>query len=88
MSYKISEKIIEDILTTDKSILSEILNINHSDLNLIARQKILNSGKLDMLYLYKDEILLIELKSVPFYSNVIIQINNYYLSFAVRYSPL
>lgn len=59
MSNSISEKIIEDILTSDKSILSEVLSLNFSDLSLIARQKIVSSGKLDMLYLHKDEILFV-----------------------------
>lgn len=77
MSSSVSEKIIEDILTSDKSILSEVLTLNFSDLSLIARQKSISSGKLDMLYLYKDEMLLIELKVVPFYTEVITQINNY-----------
>lgn len=77
MSNSVSEKIIEDILTSDKSILSEVLSVTFSDLSLIARQKIVSSGKLDMLYLYKDEMLLIELKIVPFYKEVITQINNY-----------
>ncbi len=77
MSNFISEKIIEDILTSDKSILAEVLCMNFSDLSLIARQKIVLSGKLDMLYLYKDEILLIELKVVHFYREIITQINNY-----------
>jgi hypothetical protein len=40
-------------------------------------KKIVSSGKLDMLYLHKDEMLLVELKVVPFYKEVIIQINNY-----------
>jgi DNA polymerase III psi subunit len=39
MINSISEKIIEDILTSDKSILSEVLSLNFSDLSLIARQK-------------------------------------------------
>ena len=77
INNSISEKIIEDILISDKSILSEILSLNFSDLSLIARQKIVPSGKLDMLYLHKDEMLLIELKVVPFYKEVITQINNY-----------
>lgn len=77
MSSSVSEKIIEDILTSDKSILSEVLSLNFSDLSLIARQKIVSSGKLDMLYLHKDEMLLIELKIVPFYKEIITQINNY-----------
>jgi hypothetical protein len=77
MNNSVSEKIIEDILTSDKSILSEVLSLNFSDLSLIARQKFVSSGKLDMLYLHKDEILLIELKVVPFYKEVVTQINNY-----------
>ncbi|TSA26742.1 MAG: hypothetical protein D4R68_06910, partial [Ignavibacteriales bacterium] len=77
MNNSISEKIIEDILTSDKSILSEVLSLNFSDLSLIARQKIVSSGKLDMLYLHKDEMLLIELKTAQFYKEVITQINNY-----------
>lgn len=77
MNSFLSEKVIEDILAADKSILSEILSVNASDLSLIARQKIVNSGKLDLLYLCKDEILLIELKIVSFYKDIITQINNY-----------
>ena len=77
MNNSISEKIIEDILTSDKSILSEVLSLNFSDLSLIARQKIVSSGKLDLLYLCKDEILLIELKIISFYKDIINQINNY-----------
>jgi len=77
MISSISEKIIEDILSSDKSILSEVLSLNFSDLSLIARQKIVPSGKLDLLYLHRDEMLLIELKIVPFYKNIITQINSY-----------
>lgn len=83
ISNSVSEKIIEDILTSDKSILSEVLSLNFSDLSLIARQKIVSSGKLDMLYLHKDEMLLIELKVVPFYKEVITQINNYEIDLIV-----
>jgi hypothetical protein len=79
MINTVSEKIIEDILTSDKSILSEVLAVNYSELNLIARQKIVPSGKLDMLYLHNDKILLIELKIVPFYNEIITQINDYEL---------
>jgi ribosomal protein L25 (general stress protein Ctc) len=77
MNSFISEKVIEDILTADKSILAEILSVNASDLSFIARQKIVNSGKLDLIYLYKDEIVLIELKAVQFYKKIITQINDY-----------
>src|SRR3989339_1987469 len=77
MNSYLSERVIEDILAADKSILSEILSVNLSDLSIIDRQKIVSSGKLDLLYLCKDEILLIELKIVSFYKDIITQINNY-----------
>jgi hypothetical protein len=78
MKNSISEKIIEDILAADKSILAEILSLNTSDLSLIARQKVLKSGILDLLYLHKNELILIELKVVNFHKAIISQINNYY----------
>lgn len=77
MTNFLTEKVIEGILVADKSILAEILSVNASDLSLIARQKIVSSGKLDLLHLYKNEILLIELKIVPFYRGIVNQINNY-----------
>lgn len=77
MTGSISEKVIEDILTTDKSILAEVLSVSASDLSLLARQKPVDSGKLDLLYLINDELLLIELKVVGFYEKIIEQINQY-----------
>jgi hypothetical protein len=77
MSSFLSERVIEDILASDKSILSEILGVNASDLSMIARQKIVNSGKLDLLYLCKDKILLIELKIVCYNKDILGQINDY-----------
>lgn len=77
MAYPISEKTIEDILCADKVILAELLDCNPSNLSLIARQKNLNSGKLDLLCLYEDTLLLIELKVVPFYEEITDQINGY-----------
>jgi hypothetical protein len=78
MNGPISEKIIEDILTNDKSILAEILSLSAPDLSLLARQKPVRSGKLDLLYLFNDELLLIELKVVGFYEQIIEQINEYH----------
>lgn len=78
METHISEKVIEDIFTVDKSTLAEALQMNCSDLSLLARQKIVKSGILDLLYLWQDELLLIELKAVPFYQDIITQINGYY----------
>ena len=78
MEISVSEKVIEDIFTVDKSILSEVTGFNYSDLSLLARQKVVKSGILDLLYLWKDELVLIELKAVPFYPDIIEQINGYY----------
>jgi hypothetical protein len=78
MTYTVSEKTIEDILSADKTILSEILGYNPADLSLIARQKILNSGKLDLVCMYDDVLVLVEIKAIPFYSQIIEQINGYH----------
>jgi hypothetical protein len=78
MEINVSEKVIEDIFTIDKSILSEVIQLNYSDLSLLARQKNVSSGILDLLYLWKDQLILIELKAVPFYNEIIKQINGYY----------
>lgn len=78
MEINVSERVIEDIFVVDKRILSEIIELNYSDLNLLARQKAVNSGILDLLYLWKDELILVELKAVPFYQDIIRQINDYY----------
>jgi hypothetical protein len=78
MNDLISERIVEDILGPDKSILAEILSANPANLSLIARQKALKSGKLDLLYLYDNELLLIELKVVPFYDDMIRQVDGYF----------
>jgi hypothetical protein len=78
LTYTVSEKTIEDILGADKTILSEILGFNPANLSVIARQKILNSGKLDLLCMYNDTLVLVELKVVSFYSQIIEQINGYH----------
>lgn len=75
----VTEKIIEDILSTDKSILAGVLSVNQSNLSPIARQKKFDSKRiLDLLYLYQNELLLIELKAVTFYYDIMSQINDYY----------
>ena len=74
----VTEKVIEDILSTDKSILAGVLSVNQSDLSPIARQKKFDNKRiLDLLYLHQNELLLIELKAVPFYYDIISQINDY-----------
>lgn len=79
MTTSVTEKIIEDILSADRSILAGVLSVNQGDLSPIARQKKFDSRRiLDLLYLYQNELLLIELKAVPFYSDIIEQINDYH----------
>ena len=79
MLQDVTEKVIEDIFSSDKLLLAKILSVNPGDLNQIARQKRFDSGKkLDLLYMQGNELLLIELKAVPFYQDIIQQINYYY----------
>ena len=78
MNDPVSERIVEDILSSDKSILADILSANPANLSLVARQKALKSGKLDLLYLHENELLLIELKVVPFYDDIIRQVDGYF----------
>jgi len=62
MTTSVTEKVLEDILSADKSILASVLSVNQSDLSPIARQKKFDNRRiLDMLYLYQNELLLIEL---------------------------
>jgi len=78
-SLNITEKVIEDIFSSDKSILAKTLSVNNSDISFIARQmRFKNEKKMDLLYLHRNELLLIELKAVPFYKGIISQINEYY----------
>jgi hypothetical protein len=74
----VSERVVEDILSSDRSILAEILSIDPGHLSLIARQRSLASGKLDLLYLCQNKILLIELKTTGFYDDIVAQVNGYW----------
>lgn len=76
-ALEISERIIEDIFVLDKKLIANILEVSIDELSLLARQKRIDSGKLDLLYVYKEDLLLIELKVVPFYDNIVTQINGY-----------
>jgi hypothetical protein len=78
MNNPTSERVVEDILSSDTSILAEILSANPAHLSLVARQKVLESGRLDLLYLYQDTLLLIELKVGPFAPEVVQQTDQYF----------
>lgn len=76
-TLEVSERVIEDILVLDKPLLANILDVPVDELILFARQKSLSCGILDLLYVYGKELVLIELKVVPFYDGIISQINEY-----------
>ncbi len=78
MKITLSEKTIEDILASDISIVAELLSVERGDLSLLARQKVLASGKLDLLYVHVDSLLLVELKVVPYYEGITVQMAQYY----------
>lgn len=78
MTDSMAESVIEDILGADKFILAELLSIDPSDLSIVARQKTLASGRLDLLCLHNNILLLIELKACAFAEDLVAQINGYY----------
>ncbi len=79
MASQLSERVVEDILCCDRSVLAELISADPRSLTLVARQKALKSGKLDLLYLQDDRLMLIELKIGPFAPEVIQQVNQYAL---------
>lgn len=73
---EIRETQIEDILVTTPYLTKKILNLD-DDPRLVGRQMILPSGRLDMLYAYQNNFLLIELKIVTFQKKFINQVLDY-----------
>ena len=73
----IREAQVEDILVNTPALTRQILHLNE-DPRLIARQMPLPSGRLDMLYAYKNTFLLLELKVEPFQPKFIEQILGYH----------
>ena len=61
MVMDIRESQIEDVMATYPQITQRLLGINEQ-LSLLARQMILPSGRLDLLFAAGDRILLLELK--------------------------
>lgn len=73
---EIRETQIEDVLVNAPVLTKKILNLNDEP-RLIGRQMLLPSGRLDILYTYKNNFLLLELKAVPFQRKFIKQILDY-----------
>jgi len=73
---EIRETQIEDILVSSPYLAKKILNLEDEP-KLIGRQMILPSGRLDMLYTYKTDFLLLELKIATFQKKFIQQVLDY-----------
>jgi hypothetical protein len=73
---EIREAQIEDILVNAPALTKKILNLDE-DPRLVARQMILPSGRLDMLYAYRSQFLLLELKVDSFQARFIDQVLGY-----------
>jgi hypothetical protein len=76
MQLDIRESQVEDILATYPSIVRRLLKLDE-DASLVARQMLLPSGRLDLLFLTGSTLLLIELKVVPFNEEFVSQVQHY-----------
>lgn len=76
MALDIRESQIEDVLATYPSIVRRLLDLD-DDVALVARQIPLPSGRLDLLFLTGNTLLLIELKVVPFNEEFVSQVQDY-----------
>ena len=73
---EIRETQIEDVLVSAPILTKKILSLDDEP-RLIGRQMLLPSGRLDILFTYKSNFLLIELKAVPFQRKFIKQVMDY-----------
>lgn len=73
---EIRETQIEDILVSAPVLIRNILQLTEEPL-LLGRQIVVPSGRLDLLYAYGTELLLLELKIVAFQKKFIRQVMNY-----------
>jgi hypothetical protein len=72
----VRESQIEDVLATYPPITQKVLGIG-TELNLLARQKSLESGRLDLLFASEDKLLLLELKAENFKTEFVNQVEAY-----------
>ncbi|MEO0249137.1 MAG: hypothetical protein ABIN58_06245 [candidate division WOR-3 bacterium] len=72
----IRESQVEDVFATYPTILKSVLNVK-DDLSLLARQMSLPSGRLDLLLVAGNRLLLVEVKVKPFASEYIHQVKAY-----------
>jgi hypothetical protein len=73
---EIREAQIEDILISSPALMQQTLRLDEEP-RLIGRQIVVPSGRLDMLYTYRKDLFLIELKVTIFQKRFIEQVINY-----------
>jgi len=73
---EIRESQIEDILVSAPVLTKNILRLEEEP-RLLSRQMLMPSGRLDLLYAHRTDLLLIELKAVPFQSRFLRQLSGY-----------
>jgi hypothetical protein len=76
MEIEVRENEIEDILALYPDFLKNILRLP-GEILLIARQKLLPSGRLDLVFSHRNNLLLIELKVEPFKKSFVRQVCSY-----------
>ena len=76
VSVEVRESEIEDIFAQYPILLRRILELT-ADIFLVARQKILPSGRLDLVYSHLSDLLLVELKVEPFQESFLNQVTEY-----------
>ena len=75
-TVEVRESEIEDIFAQYPLLLRGVLKLSH-DIFLVARQKSLPSGRLDLVYSHLSDLLLIELKVEPFQKPFVKQVLDY-----------
>ncbi|RKZ30544.1 hypothetical protein DRQ36_05150 [bacterium] len=73
---EVRESQIETVLVSTPALSRQILGLTDEP-RILARQMILPSGRLDLLYTYRKNLLLVELKVVPFRKAFLTQVLNY-----------
>jgi len=73
---EVRESQIEDILVSAPILTRNILRLQEEP-HLLSRQMIIPSGRLDLLYAHRTDLLLIELKAVPFQKQFVRQLSGY-----------
>jgi hypothetical protein len=76
MELAVRESEIEDVFTHYPQLLRRVLGVSQ-EIQLVARQKLLPSGRLDLVFACADELLLVELKTEEFKRSFLTQVLSY-----------